>query len=391
MTMLDEEKEELLELTKGNREIYNLVNHAFLKISEGQERILNSDIGKIEAKGAIPIATSLAGIAHREYPGNIYFVVKYGTLLLKNSDLDTANQVVKEYKNIYGGSGNQRFRFLEASILKNMGQYEEAIEIFEKLNTPQNEQFHVRDELAQCYYLNGNYDKAKSILEGGRRLSYDGALILAQIYMQEHSDEKAYKILKPILGNNKKIDSFFNAHFSDKWILEEEQPEITVSNQLRTSVTKFQNEHDPKKTVFIMMKFQGGDHQKDNKLNVLFNLIKLELNKYGLDAVKADEKNYSDTDYLWDNVQIYMNGSAYGIAILENLYSDEMNPNAALEYGYMLALGNRVLLLKEKSFTNIRADILGKIWREFEFDDIGSIKNAITAWMVDLGIPRIKA
>ncbi len=81
----------------------------------------------------------------------------------------------------------------------------------------------------------------------------------------------------------------------------------------------------------------------------------------------------------------------YGVAILENLYLDEINPNVAMEYGYMLAKDKKVLLLKEKSFTNIRADILGKIWKGFEFDDMESVKKAIQSWMVDLNLRRMKA
>ena len=165
-------------------------------------------------------------------------------------------------------------------------------------------------------------------------------------------------------------------------------PESAQPVQLDESMQGFKREHDPLKTVIIMMKFSGGDPNKDDKLKTLFNTIKHELDKYGLGAVRTDEKNYSKTDYIWDNVQIYLDGCDYGIAVLENLYLDEMNPNVALEYGYMLAKSKRLLLLKEKSFENIRADILGKIWKEFELDKSKSIKKAIQAWMVDLGLAK---
>ena len=153
----------------------------------------------------------------------------------------------------------------------------------------------------------------------------------------------------------------------------------------------FKTEHAPSKTVFIMMKFQNDNLEINNKLQILYDTIKLELDKYGLDAVRADEKNYSMTDYIWDNLKVYMNGCNYGIAILENLYLNEINPNVAMEYGYMLAKDKKVLLLKEKSFTNIRADIIGKIWKEFKFENINSIEKSIQDWMVDLGLTKIKA
>lgn len=163
------------------------------------------------------------------------------------------------------------------------------------------------------------------------------------------------------------------------------RPEVS---SLQMGIQKFKGEHDPSKTILIMMKFSGGEPSGDRKLEDLFNTIKLELDRYGLTVARADEKYYSS--YLWENVQIYMSGCDYGIAVLENLYSDEMNPNVALEYGYMLAKGKRVLLLKEKSFKNIRGDLIGTLWQEFEFGDSESMKKAIHDWMVDLDIKPIK-
>lgn len=160
---------------------------------------------------------------------------------------------------------------------------------------------------------------------------------------------------------------------------------------LATAIQAFKSEHDSSKTIFVMMKFAEGNTKKNKKLENLFSIIKLELDKYNLEAVRADEKTYSATQYLWDNLQIYLNGCNYGIAVLENVYLDEMNPNVALEYGYMLAQRKQILLLKEKSFLNIRADILGKLWKEFEIDKKESIQKAIQNWMVDLVITRIKA
>ena len=163
-----------------------------------------------------------------------------------------------------------------------------------------------------------------------------------------------------------------------------------IATTLDAGLQAFKGEHDPSKTVFVMMKFSGGDRRKDRKLETLFNIINLELDKYGIDAVRADERTYCATQFMWDNAQVYMNGCDYGIAVLENTYLDEMNPNVALEYGYMLAKGKQGLLLKEKSFESIRADILGKIWIEFDIDRKESVREAIRRWMVDLEIRRIK-
>ena len=63
-----------------------------------------------------------------------------------------------------------------------------------------------------------------------------------------------------------------------------------------------------------------------------------------------------------------MIGSKYGIAIIENFFSkNEVNPNVAIEFGFMRALKKEkdILLLKEKNANLNRADFLGRIRKEF--------------------------
>jgi nucleoside 2-deoxyribosyltransferase len=92
-----------------------------------------------------------------------------------------------------------------------------------------------------------------------------------------------------------------------------------------------------------------------------------------------------------------MLGCDYGIAILEDRVGNEFNPNVALEYGFMLARGSKVVLLKEANFKHIRADILATIPAPFSINqehvvDTHSVRNAISDWLsVDLGLaPRRK-
>ena len=81
-----------------------------------------------------------------------------------------------------------------------------------------------------------------------------------------------------------------------------------------------------------------------------------------------------------------MIGCKYGIALLEDIIADEFNPNVALEYGFMRALGKPTLLLKERRF-KARADILGTLWEEFDILDIEtSITSAVSRWLRDVGV-----
>ena len=74
------------------------------------------------------------------------------------------------------------------------------------------------------------------------------------------------------------------------------------------------------------------------------------------------------------------------VAVLENIIADEFNPNVALEYGFMRALGKPTLLLKERRLKP-RADILGTVWHEFDILDIRrSVTAALGKWLDDVGV-----
>jgi len=150
------------------------------------------------------------------------------------------------------------------------------------------------------------------------------------------------------------------------------------------------------KNVFVMMKFSEKNSSKteDILLGKIWNTINSTLSQsYGCRALRADQKDYTQGEWIWNNVCVYMESSKFGIAVLENLLSSEFNPNVAIEFGYIKSLGRNVLLLKEKSFENIRADLIGRIWKEFSADTEASIEetieNAIHRWAIDIGLKRI--
>lgn len=150
------------------------------------------------------------------------------------------------------------------------------------------------------------------------------------------------------------------------------------------------------KNVFVMMKFSEKNSLKteDKLLEKIWDTINSTLSQsYGFRALRADQKDYTNGEWLWNNVCVYMESSKFGIAVLENLSSSEFNPNVAIEFGYMKSLGCNILLLKEKSFENIRADLIGRIWKEFSADSESNVKetieNAIHRWAIDLGLKRV--
>jgi hypothetical protein len=111
------------------------------------------------------------------------------------------------------------------------------------------------------------------------------------------------------------------------------------------------------------------------------------IRKIGLNPVRADDKMYLPDRNLWNNVCLYMLCCGQGIAILEDRARDEFNPNIALEYGFMRGLSKPALLLADKGFRNLRADVFGTLREEFDLLDlIGTVGPAVQRWAASLNL-----
>ena len=114
---------------------------------------------------------------------------------------------------------------------------------------------------------------------------------------------------------------------------------------LKPVLDRFTDDH-PEFTanVFVMMRFRTDQHFVD-----IYKAVKESLAAYGLIAHRADDKIYPKDDDLWDNVCVYMMGCHYGLCIFEDIDEREFNPNVPLEYGFMRAIGRRVLFVERKT------------------------------------------
>lgn len=158
------------------------------------------------------------------------------------------------------------------------------------------------------------------------------------------------------------------------------------------SVRQCRNDYQYENSVFVMMKFpsQQMETEQANLLNRIYELIGIVLGSYGLKARRADKKQYEPD--LWNNLCVYMLSCEFGLAVLEDRGANELNPNIALEYGFMKAMNKEVCLLREQNFKHDRADLIGKLVRSFRIDDKyvldeQSLKTGIQNWMIDYGIP----
>src|SRR5690606_12093358 len=97
-----------------------------------------------------------------------------------------------------------------------------------------------------------------------------------------------------------------------------------------------------------------------------------------------DDKEYSDD--LFSNIKTYMYGSDFGIAVVERVENNEFNPNVSLEIGYMMGLNKNVCLLKDKTLRSLQSDLVGKVYRPFDTQNIKeSVKSQLEKWLEDKG------
>jgi hypothetical protein len=169
---------------------------------------------------------------------------------------------------------------------------------------------------------------------------------------------------------------------------------------LEGELGRFHQDDPFDRSVFVMMKFPDRakmDAWQVECLEALYGAVRDELDRHGLVARRADKKTYATSKQLWDNLCVYMLGCRYGIAILEDHVGDELNPNVALEYGFMKGLGREVVLLKERCFKHLRADLVGTIPKDFDIGtndhvlDKRSIQDAVQDWLTDIGVPPKRA
>lgn len=99
-------------------------------------------------------------------------------------------------------------------------------------------------------------------------------------------------------------------------------------------------------SVFIMTKFPQGRGKAAKQLQRVIDAVKAGVAARGYVARIATEPKQHD--WIWDNVELYLLGCAHGIAIIEDKFKKELNPNIAMEWGWMRAMDRPVLALKEK-------------------------------------------
>lgn len=127
---------------------------------------------------------------------------------------------------------------------------------------------------------------------------------------------------------------------------------------------------DPfEKSVFVMTKFPPSpippDDQLGRQLQDVIDAVLAGVKARGYVPRIASDHQYFDR--LWQNVELFLLGCSKGVAIVESRYGSQVNPNVALEWGWMVGMGRRVLYLRDGEFESERADWAGLIHHKFEW------------------------
>jgi hypothetical protein len=134
------------------------------------------------------------------------------------------------------------------------------------------------------------------------------------------------------------------------------------------------------KSVFIMTKFPDGKTKLDGELQQVISAVQRGVTVCGFTPRIASQKAYFPE--LFKNVELYLLGSRQGVAIVEDVYKPELNPNVAVEWGWMRGMGKRVLYLQEQGFKHQRADWAGLIVETFNWNDPdGNIVDAVKKFL----------
>ena len=144
-------------------------------------------------------------------------------------------------------------------------------------------------------------------------------------------------------------------------------------------LTKFHENANYNNCIFIMTKYCEGDNKKDKELQRVIDAVRNEITECGHIPKLANDYGFHSS--IWDNTEIGMLGSARGIAIVEDKYKPELNPNVAMEWGWMTGMGREVLFLMEEKFKHFRADWEGMRRETFSWQNPEpEIKIAINKW-----------
>ena len=139
--------------------------------------------------------------------------------------------------------------------------------------------------------------------------------------------------------------------------------------------------------VLVMTRFPSGEAEPADPIEGVITTIRDALSPHGLHLHRADDR-IVDED-LWGNVAAYMWACRYGIGLAEDRVGRGLNYNLVIEVGAMMLAGRRCAVLKDRTVAALPTDLIGRIYKPVDFDDLEQISNATHRFAADdLGLAR---
>jgi hypothetical protein len=155
-------------------------------------------------------------------------------------------------------------------------------------------------------------------------------------------------------------------------------------DEYRVALQEFHAFASFERSIFVMTKFPEPDVRRqtddDRKLERVINKVREAVSLKGYTARLAIDKSFDPV--LWKNIEIYLIGCSKGIAIVEDKFGESINPNVAMEWGWMRSSRKNVLYLLEKKFENRKADFEGFLYADFSWDfPEEDVAAAVAKWL----------
>lgn len=247
----------------------------------------------------------------------------------------------------------------------------------------------VKKALTSPLMVRNNINKAKNLLLS--IVSGRDSITMNEIgEILSYVQELAHKETNVIWGNTENSDlgnkiqiTILGTGLTEKNLIfssEQFQIDEKIPFELKYHCEKLRGDYKNKKIAFLIMQFNN-----TRLHNEILNEIKDFLNLHNIVALRADDREYADD--LLSNVLTYIYACDFGISVFERITEDDFNPNVSFEVGYMLGLKKDICILKDKTLKNLPSDLAGRLYKEFDIQDI---KRTITAvlekWMTDRDI-----
>lgn len=159
-------------------------------------------------------------------------------------------------------------------------------------------------------------------------------------------------------------------------------PPSLAPPEILTPLRVFLEAHPFDLNVFGMTRFPDEQQESDlDPLAAVLEAVRAACAAHGLEFHLASDRMIVDD--LWANVAAHMWACHYGIAFFEDRKRRGINYNLTTEVGGMLVAGRRVALLKDRSIEHLPTDLIGKIYKSVDFDDLEATVRVVHVWLRD--------